>query len=447
MTLKVAYDISIFAHDFGRSYAVTGIHRVVNELMDEMSHRDDVEITAVALCGDDPLDDCTKVSAFLDRRTPAANCEFEYTFYPGRRLADAYKDVLKAVHADVMNRSPWYQPRALTRRYLRSALHRLAHYRGQISRNGLFDRRSFDVFHCPHSGVPPRDRTRGLPRILTVYDLIPLVRPEFVDWHSTWLCERLLQRIDVDQDWVSSISQYTKDEFCARTGMSPERVKVVPLAADRFLHPVTDRDVIAATRARYRVPDGEYLMCLAAPQPRKNLTRLIHSFFRLLEEQHLPDTYLVLAGTTERGWMYEEIFAAAESSQKYRSRLIFTGYVADEDLAALYSGAAAFVFPSLYEGFGLPALEAMQCGTPVITSNTTSLPEVAGRAALLVDPVDSDQLCEAMSTILSNHALREELARKGLKRAQQFSWKRCADLTAELYETAAGAGALARAGA
>jgi glycosyltransferase involved in cell wall biosynthesis len=438
MPINVAYDISILAADFARSDAVTGIHRVVNELMDELSHRDDLDVTAVALCGDDPLDDCTRVSLFLDHRNPAASCEFEYTYYPGRYLADTYKAVFQSLYAEAPDSPPSQRPGTLTRRYLRSALHRLAHYRRLVRPEGLFDRRTFDVFHCPHTQIPPRSRTGNLPRVLTVYDLIPILKPEFVDQHSTWVFETLLKRIDVEQDWVLSISEFTKGEFCERTGMSPERVRVVPLAADRFLHPVNDREVIAATRARYRVPEGDYLLCLAAPQPRKNLTHLIHSFFRLLDEQRLPDTYLVLAGSKGRGWMYDEIFAAAESSSRHRSRLIFTGYVEEEDLAALYSGAAAFVFPSLYEGFGLPALEAMMCGTPVITSNTTSLPEVVGDAAVLVDPTDPDELGEAMSRLLADHSLREDLRLKGLTRASEFSWKRCADLTVEMYEIAAG---------
>ena len=137
--------------------------------------------------------------------------------------------------------------------------------------------------------------------------------------------------------------------------------------------------------------------------------------------------------------MYDEILNVAESSPEHRTRLMFTGYVADEDLPALYSGALAFVFPSLYEGFGLPALEAMACGTPVITANTTSLPEVVGDAALLVDPTDLDQLCAAISTIISDQSLREELRHKGLMRAAEFSWQRNAEITAKVYHVAAAA--------
>ena len=438
MPIKVAYDISTLGADYGRPDAVTGINRVVSEVLDEISKRDDLEVSAVALHGDDPLDDCTKAALYLNTWKPAINCEVAYTYYPGPGLTTAYQAVFRAMHATAVDPSQSRRPRAVSLRYLRSALHRLAHYQRPLFPKRVVDRKQFDVFHCPHWMVPAQDRTGGLPRIFTIYDLIPIVRPEYVgDAHSAWF-QQLLNRIDVDRDWAISISEFTRMEFCERTGMSPERVTVAPLAAAAYFRPVNDRDVIAATRLRYHVPEGEYLLCLAAPQPRKNLAQLIRSFFRLLDEQGRPDTHLVLAGSKGQGWMYDEILAAAESSSKYKSRLIFTGFVAEEDLAALYSGAVAFVFPSLYEGFGLPALEAMACGTPVITSSTTSLPEVVGDAALLVDPMDPDALRDAMSTILSDHSLRADLRRKGLLRATEFSWTRCAELTAGAYYRAVG---------
>jgi len=433
MPIKVAYDIANLGAYFNRHDAMHGINRVVDEVLNEICKRDDLEVTAVALDGADPLNDNIKALLFLESKKPPLKCEFNYTFYAGPGLTRVYKAVFQATESGAVD-----QLRALSLRYIRAALYRMAHYRRVSFAKPVFDLKRFNVFHCPHLGLPPKELTGDLPRVLTVYDLIPVNRPDFVNDHQAAVFRTLLNRIDVQRDWVISISEFTKKEFCERTGISTERVMVVPLAAADFFRPVTDPDVIAATRSRYQLPEGEYLLCLAAPQPRKNLAHLIRSFFRLLDEQHLPDTYLVLSGSKDHGWMYDEILAATESSSKHRSRLIFTGYVADEDLPALYSGAAAFVFPSLYEGFGLPALESMACGTPVITSNTTSLPEVAGDAALLVDPADPDELCEAMSTILSDHSLREELRRKGLIRAAEFSWKRCAELTAEVYHLAAG---------
>jgi glycosyltransferase involved in cell wall biosynthesis len=394
-------------------------------------------MTAVALHGDDPLDVGTRAALYLDDRNAPPACGFEYTFDYGRRLTTAYK----AVFRRMLKAEPYlpngHRPRAQSLRYMRSAVRRLAYYHRVVFPLGLFDRTRFDVFHCPHWIVPPADRTRRVPRVFTVYDLIPIVRPEFVDPPHAEYFEQLLSRIDIERDWVVCISEFTRMEFCERTGMSLDRVKVAPLAAEDFFRPVTDSDLIASTRARYGIPEGEYFLCLAAPQPRKNLAHLIHSFFRLLDEQQLPDTTLVLAGSKGQGWMYDEIFAAAASSERHRSRFIFTDFVAEEDLAPLYSGAVAFVYPSLYEGFGLPALEAMACGTPVITSNTTSLPEVAGDAAVLVSPTDPDELCDAMTTVLLDQSLRGELRARGRARATQFSWKRCADITAEVYHLAA----------
>ena len=439
MPIKVAYDISNLGAYFNRFDAKHGINRVVEEVLNELCNHDDLEVTAVALDAIDRLNHNIKALLYLENRKPPLNCEFENTFYAGPALTRAYKAAFRATESLALEpQLSFHGPRALSLRCVRAILYRMAHSYRSVFPKREFDRNRFHVFHCPHLKLPPMDLTGDVPRVLTVYDLIPLTRPDFVSRNQRLVCQTFLDGIDVEKDWVICISEFTRTEFCEISGMSPERVMVAPLAAAQFFRPVTDPDVISATRLRYQVPAGEYLLCLAAPQPRKNLALLIRSFYRLLDEQRLPDTHLVLAGSKEQGWMYDEILAAAESSPIHRSRLIFTGYVAEEDLPALYSGAAAFVFPSLYEGFGLPALEAMACGTPVITSNTTSLPEVVGDAALSVDPTDADRLTEAMATILSNDSLREELRLKGLSRASEFSWARCADLTARIYHVAAG---------
>jgi glycosyltransferase involved in cell wall biosynthesis len=441
MTLQVAYDISNLAADFGRPDAMCGINRVVIELLEKICQLDDLNVSAVALEGDDPLDDSTRAALFLE--DSALNCGVEYMFYPGPVVSRNYKAIFRATESTPRDSLSLRRPRALSQRYLRSALHRLAHYRRLAFPKTIFERKSFDVFHCPHWKIPERNLTGDVPRVCTVHDLIPVVRPEFVAKHVPALFQRYLDRIVVERDWVLCVSEFSREEFCERTGMSPERVLVAPNAAAELFHPVTDQRAVDDARARYGIPDGDYLLCLAAPQPRKNLAHLIRSFFRMLDQERFPDIYLVLAGSTGLGWMYDEIFAAAKSSAKHRGRLLFTGYVADADLAALYSGASAFVFPSLHEGFGLPALEAMACGTPVITSNTTSLPEVVGDAALLVDPGDPDELCHAMSTMLSDGALRMRLRQRGLARATHFTWKRCADVTAEVYHRAAAERAMA----
>ena len=436
MPLKIAYDISNLADYFDRYDAMHGINRVVDEVLSELCRHGDLRMTAVALEGDDPIANSIKASLFVDNKQRPLNCDFDHTFQTGAGLTTAYKKIYRATQSTVGGPLPFGSPLAFAMRCFRAALQRLVRY-GVVTTKRVFDPKRFDVFHCPHLALAPEEVTGDLPRVVTVHDLIPLTRPDFVFPQQTLVLQAMLGRIDIERNWVITNSEFTKMEFCERTGMSPERVVAAPLAAAHVFRPIVDADVIAPTRARYHIPEGAYLLCLAAPQPRKNLAQLIRAFFRLLDEQQLPDTYLVLAGSKEQGWMYDEILSVAESSPEHSSRLMFTGYVADEDLPALYSGALAFVFPSLYEGFGLPALEAMACGTPVITSNTTSLPEVVGDAALLVDPTDLDQLCAAISTIVSDRSLREELRRKGLSRAAEFSWKRTAELTAKVYHDAA----------
>jgi glycosyltransferase involved in cell wall biosynthesis len=196
---------------------------------------------------------------------------------------------------------------------------------------------------------------------------------------------------------------------------------VVYLGRDETLAPVSDPAALAEVRARYGIV-GCYLLYVGTLQPRKNLDRVIEAFARLAGTPAFTDVKLVLAG--KRGWLYDDLFAQVKRLG-LTGRVIFPGYVADEHLLALLSGAQAFVFPSLYEGFGIPVLEAGACGVPVITSNTSSLPEVAGDAALLVDPHDVDAIAEAMYRLVTDDALRAELARRGLENVKRFSWEKC----------------------
>ncbi|MBC8153154.1 MAG: glycosyltransferase family 4 protein, partial [Bacteroidetes bacterium] len=160
---------------------------------------------------------------------------------------------------------------------------------------------------------------------------------------------------------------------------------------------------------------------------------LIRCFVRLVEAGELPnDLNLVLVGT--KGWKIDALLAEVAKNERIRSRLVFTGFVPDADLAPLYAGALAFVYPSLYEGFGLPPLEAMQCGLPVITSNVSSLPEVVGDAALLVPPTDVDALCQALLTVANSAAVRADLSEKSLARATLFSWTKFIDQHVALYQ-------------
>jgi glycosyltransferase involved in cell wall biosynthesis len=238
---------------------------------------------------------------------------------------------------------------------------------------------------------------------------------------------------------VIADSEATRRDLVQLYGTDPQRITVIPLGVDELSQPVTDTARLAAVRAKYGLP-GDYLLYVGTLQPRKNLVRLIEAWGKICNLQSGPRTAprlgaicnkLVIAG--KRGWLYEEIFAAVRRLGLER-QVLFPGYVPEEDLPALLSGATAFVLPSLYEGFGLPVLEAMACGTPVIAANVSSLPEVVGDAGLLVNPLDSDALAAAMQRLLTDAALRAELRQRGLARAKLFSWPRCAQETLAVLE-------------
>jgi glycosyltransferase involved in cell wall biosynthesis len=212
-------------------------------------------------------------------------------------------------------------------------------------------------------------------------------------------------------------------------------VFVTPLAASDNFYPCADPKELSSVRAKYGIPtDAIYFLGLSTLEPRKNIDQLIRCFARLVSDQGLKDLRLVLVGA--KGWDYNKIFEAISSLEISKDHIILTGYVAEEDLAALYSGALAFVYLSLYEGFGLPPLEAMQSGTPVITSNTSSLPEVVGNAGIMLDPLDADAICQSMLEVYRNGALRAEMTRKSLERAMLFSWTKCVRESVSAYRSA-----------
>jgi glycosyltransferase involved in cell wall biosynthesis len=232
---------------------------------------------------------------------------------------------------------------------------------------------------------------------------------------------------------ILALSEYSRGDIIETYGIEPERVSVIPPAAPGHFAPVTDVLELARVRRNYGIED-EYILSVGSIQPRKNLARLIAAYAslrRLRPQAKLPQ--LVLVG--KKAWLFDETLRAA-TEHGLTSDIIFTGYVPEADLPPLYSGACCFIYPSYFEGFGLPVLEAMQCGTPVIAGNRTSLPEVVGDAGLLVDPFDEQALALAMARVIENSDLAAELCVKGLKRAREFSWRKTARMTLEVYKQA-----------
>lgn len=271
------------------------------------------------------------------------------------------------------------------------------------------------LWHPPHS-------------VVTIHDLGYLAFPQAhtarrrLELHLTTLWSARMARR------VIAISQATKDDLVRHYQVPAEKISVVHHGLSPQFRPITDQSAITAVRERYGIGE-HYFLYVGTVQPRKNLARLIDAFAQVLQELQSPSSrllQLVIAG--KPGWLTGSIERRALEAG-VGERVRFTGYVDDADLPALLSGALAFVFPSLYEGFGMPVLEAMACGAPVLTSATSSLPEVAGDAALLVDPHDTRAIAVALARLADDAALREALRWRGLARAARFTWDRCAEAT------------------
>lgn len=296
-----------------------------------------------------------------------------------------------------------------------------------------------DVLFVPSHVVPV---VHPLRCVVTVHDLGYHYYPEahtlfqnaYLRW-STRYNARTATRVLAD-------SEATRKDLVGYYGIPQERIVVAYPGRDETLAPVQDSQSLRALCARYGL-HAPYFLYVGTLHPRKNLVRLIDAFATLRSGIRaeadradgrgggISESQLVLAG--QKGWLYEEIFARVRKLG-LEKHVVLTGYVPDEDLPGLLSGALAFVFPSLYEGFGFPVLEAMACGTPVVCSNVSSLPEVCGDAALQVDPLDSEALAEAMYQVATEEGLRKALVERGYEQVRCFSWQRCATQVLEVLE-------------
>ncbi|MCU0468672.1 MAG: glycosyltransferase family 4 protein [Arcicella sp.] len=290
------------------------------------------------------------------------------------------------------------------------------------------------VYHSPYYPFPEQIlANKRLKKIITIHDLIPVKYPQYFQNQSDNTVHHILQQINTDTHAIC-VSEATKNDFLEITQVPSSQVTVIPLAASKELfYPVSDSTLIQATLKKFSIDATKpYFLSLATLEPRKNIETVIRSFVDLVSQEKIEDLQLVLVGT--KGWDFDKIFEAINTSEKLKSRIIVTGYVPDDALAALYSGALGFVYMSHCEGFGLPPLEAMQCGTPVICSNTTSLPEVVNNAGFLIDPTDNEAVSRAMLELYNNTEFTTLLKTNSLSRAKDFSWEKFAEQTFDFYK-------------
>ena len=269
--------------------------------------------------------------------------------------------------------------------------------------------------------------------VISIYDMAHIYYPDFAEAEFYKFLSRKLKSHAQKAEMILTISDSTRRDVVNYLDIPEDKVRVTYLGVDPQYRPVGDSSVVQAIREKYGLPE-RYILFVGTLQPRKNVEGLLGAF-RMLEDEYKVPHKLVLVGC--KGWKYDGIFSRIERDG-LSDKVVFPGYVDYQDLPVLYSAADLFVLPSYYEGFGLPILEAMACGTPVVTSNVSSMPEVAGDAAVLVDPKRTEDIAGGIYRVLNDPALAGTLRERGMIRAKEFTWEKCADETMQVFEEVVG---------
>ena len=426
--LRVAYDVSSVVPSPGGKRVVTGIGRVIEEHLASLRKNPALSIKVVGAFGGDwnPI-----ITSLSSERWAASACAPPIpslrTFRARAKIAEPAANWLYQLEERAaqggQTKSAQQRIVLLATALLRKFVH------GSVE---LQLSEEVDLFHATFR-APPDWLPPALPRIATVHDVIPLRILEESTPDATGMLKALLSSLDPARDVVVAVSNFTKQDFCDLSGFPPDRVVVAHLSAGPCFRPVEDPKALAELRARLGLQDDPFLLSVANPQPRKNIPLLVRSFFHAAARVPAWNGRLVLVGNPKAGWGGEVIDQEVAKHPDFANRVIRARGVSDADLALLYSGCEAFVFPSTYEGFGLPVLEALQCAAPVICSNRSSLPEVAGDAAVMVDPKDETALTEAIVEVISNPERREQLKALGVRQAARFTWEGSAESVAKAY--------------
>jgi glycosyltransferase involved in cell wall biosynthesis len=401
---KVLIDVSVLYLGEVDEKARTGVYRYISNVFDAMLENHDWEIFGFSSYSLDTLPD---VQSFFLNHPKYKNIPFLFPFT--FQLAWKIRSIEKKF-------------RYRNNLFLKAVSLFLILMRKIIEKLHFLFFLKFDIYFSPYHPIPNYINKKFTKRFITIYDLIPIKFPEFFENKSRHLIHDVIDSIHKN-DGVFCISESTKKDLLEyRLDLSSEKVLVTYLAASQLFYRVEDKSHIKSICDKYNIPN-DYILSVCTLEPRKNIVSVIKAFSHLLSSISNRKIYLVLVGT--KGWDFNSIFEQISTNPEIQNRVIVTGYVKDSDLAPLYSGAICFVYPSLYEGFGLPPLESMQCATPVITSNNSSLPEVVGNAGLLVEAKDFQAIANSLEKLIEDKPFRESLSEKSLLRAKEFSWDKC----------------------
>lgn len=290
----------------------------------------------------------------------------------------------------------------------------------------------YDVFFSPTHYAP---RYVNCPLVISVMDLSYIYFPEMFKKKDLYQLRLWTDYSVRKADRIMTISQYSKSAIVDYYKVPSEKVIVTYPGYDKDKYRIMNKELrikdLQKIKNKYRI-NGDYILFVGTLQPRKNLIRLIEAFTILKKDKTYNNLQLVIIG--KKGWLYEEIFEKVKQLN-LKKEIIFLDYIVEDDLPVLYQEASCFVLPSLYEGFGIPAVEAMACGCPIAVSNVSSLPEIVGEAGVTFDPLDVDDMVKSIKKLLTDQRLREEKVKKGLERVKLFDWSSCAKKTLSVLQT------------
>lgn len=300
-------------------------------------------------------------------------------------------------------------------------------YRWRLPLNATLFSGQVDIYHGPDFALPPLGKK--LRKVVTVHDLAFLEHPEYAVPELVTYLKKIVPEAVAAADVVAAVSEATRQGLMQHFHTPAEKITVVPIGVASHFRRITDPILLGATQHKYGLKHP-LVLGVGTLEPRKNHLNLIKAFARATRTKNGPAMLAIAGG---KGWLYEETQRVV-ADLKLENKVRFLGRVSDLELITLYSMADIFAFPSFFEGFGIPPLEAMACGAPIITSDTSSLPEVVGDAAILVNPHDIDALSHAITRLIDNEGLREELRQKGFQRIQHFSWPQTARKMLAVYQ-------------
>ncbi len=385
MKKKLLFDVEQLAADGLKG---TGVVRVCDELLRRLVANDEVDVYPVIVSGRGDFE------AYLKAKGLYKKLKNKIVYMPKLKSTTKNLNIFQKINSYCLIKFCSYK------------------YKNNLAQ--------YDAYISMFTPISPVVYQSKLKTYMIIHDLIPIMYPDgcsskFIKKFTDWM-----QRANADEYFA--VSNFTKDDFLKyRPDEKNKPIHTLYLGASKNFSPVKDKKVIQKVKEKYGIKTDKYFLAVSELSARKNFVHLLKSFVAFLDETKADDISLVLVGPVRKG--YDAVTSQVMGFEKYKDKIVQTGFADNEDLAPLYSGSTSFIYPSCYEGFGLPVLEGMQCGAPVITADNTSLPEVGGDAVLYITGRDETETVKALQKIYEDENLRKELSKKGIERAQKFNWE------------------------